>query len=304
MVPNIGRTTPFFFGPQTLPERLLGIGSTQDPLMLGLCTKESLDLLRNVGTGAYLCVDATYCLNNRGFPVVIYGVADTEYKFRFAAIFIVSHETAAMYRETMVALSSIANIAVGISLQPSHVLSDGCKSIASAIAGFWPSATHLMCYAHMMRAARRHIKKNHDASTASLVVEGIRLLHRTYSEAEFATAKAALVPTWPARVQAYMTSQWLEGRHSRWQRYWALPGLPYSNQGQETFNRLLKDHFTLRRRCKISECLDALFRAAQYFSERRQEELARTQEPIFFLSVNDRSRSATSGRPSDVPTQR
>ena len=44
------------FGQQTLPERLLGIGSTQDPL--GICSKELLDLLRNVGTGGCLFVDA------------------------------------------------------------------------------------------------------------------------------------------------------------------------------------------------------------------------------------------------------
>lgn len=55
----------------------------------------------------------------------------------------------------------------------------------------YPGTTH-----HMMRPARRH------ASTANLVIEGIRLLRRTYSEAKFATAKAAMVPTWPAREQA------------------------------------------------------------------------------------------------------
>ena len=111
-------STPFFFGPQTLPDRLLGIGSREDPLMIGIATKTTLELLRGVASDGILCIDSTYCLNNRAFPVIIYGVADSDHAFRLAAMFVVSLETAAMYQHTMSALTSITNVAFGFDCRP------------------------------------------------------------------------------------------------------------------------------------------------------------------------------------------
>lgn len=275
---DIDRTTPFFFGPQTLPNRLLGRGTKTDPLLLGLCTKASLELLETVNRkNGYLCVDATYCLNNRGFPVVIYGVADKDHSFRLVAIFLVSNEKRDTYRQTLMAMCAIASCAVGIDLQPSFVLSDGAKSISRACIDFWPDAEHIMCYAHMMRAARRNLRKKLDEPTLAKMVQDIRRIHRTNSIEEYQTVKNELFATWPANVQRYMTRNWLEGINSSWQRFRGLKDLPYSNQGQESYNRLLKEHFTMRRKCKMSECIDALFRAAQYSADRliEQEEEAR-----------------------------
>ena len=168
--------------------------------------------------------------------------------------FLVSNETRDTYRQTLMAMSAIASCAVGIDLQPSFVLSDVAKNISRACIDFWPSAEHIMCYAHMMRATRRHLRRELDELTLAQIVLDIRRIHRTYSLEGYETVATELLTTWPESVQRYMTSQWLQGINSKWQRFRGIKGLLYSNQGKESYNRLLKE-FTMRRKCKICDLL-------------------------------------------------
>lgn len=295
-------STPFFFGPQTLPDRLLGIGTKRDPLMLGIATKTTLELLRGVSSSGILCVDATYCLNNRAFPVVIYGVADSEHAFRLAAMFVISRETATMYQNTMSALTSLTNVAFGFECRPAVVLSDGAKAIHQAVGSQWPQSEHLMCYAHMTRAVRRRLSQSTDPQVYEDVRATIRSMHNCRSLDEYTAMCASALQRWPAEVGEYMQGQWLEGSCSRWQLFRGRPDCPHSNQGQESFNRLLKDHFTLRRRGKMSECLDALCRASAYIARKILEERGQViVSPGDFVIRSGGSSSA--GRPSQARSQ-
>ena len=272
---SLDASTPFFFGPQTLADRLLGVGSKQDPLMLGIATRTTLELLWNVESSGVLCIDATYCLNNRAFPVIIYGVADSEHAFRMAAIFVVSTETAAMYRSSMAALTAITNVALGFECRPQVVLSDGAKSIHLAVSAQWPQSEHLMCYAHMTRAVRRRLSKSVPANVYQDILTTIWEMHNASSLADYEALCSRALERWPEEVCDYMRDQWLEGPCSRWQLFRGRPDCPHSNQGQESFNRLLKDHFTLRRRCKMSECMDAFCRASRYIAKKASRYIAK-----------------------------
>ena len=123
-----------------------------------------------------------------------------------------------------------------------------------------------------MRAVRRRLSQSTEAQVYEDVLSTIRSMHDCSSLSEYQTLCASAIQRWPEVVSQYMQNQWLEGPCSRWQLFRGRPDCPHSNQGQESFNRLLKDHFTLRRRCKMSECLDALCRASQYIARRILEE--------------------------------
>ena len=194
-----------------------------------------------------------------------------------------------------------------VEVRPSVVLSDGAKSIFRAVADCWPDAEHIICYAHMMRAVRRRLAKSIEPDVYEDLILTIREMHSCRSLRDFEELCEAALSRWPEEVATYRQGQWLQGPCSRWQIFRGRPDCPHSNQGQESFNRLLKDNFTFRKRCKMSECLDALCRAAQYVSDRIAEEtgnrsLVGQNLGVFAFRVGA-SLPSESGRPPMAPIQ-
>ena len=62
---------PFYFGPQAVPGCSLGSGAVNDPLILGIASRYTLSSLRFLEEEAVLCIDGTYGLNDRNFPVIV-----------------------------------------------------------------------------------------------------------------------------------------------------------------------------------------------------------------------------------------
>ena len=316
--PSIGPSTPFFFGPATMPGHLLGIGSPEDPLMIGITTVKTLKHLRHLNTVGVLCLDATYALNGKEFPIIIYGVTDLMHSFHPVAFFLVSDETEIMYHATMSALTAIAFVAAGIELRPAIVLSDGARAIHSAVSAHWPQSEHLMCYAHMGMAVRKHLRTPRFRLIVSMdllqtICGQLNRLHETRSIEEYNSLRAEFLPTWPPEVAEYLTQQWLEGQCSRWQKFTGRPNGVHSNQGQECFNRLLKT-FSLRRRGKISECVELLTRVMAYAATRSNEFVVIPAVSTTFVSRSRRGPSrrvavhiadeSNSGRPPRAQVQR
>ena len=298
--------------------RTLGNGSDNDPLVVGISTIKTLRHLQHLGTVGVLCLDATYSLNGKDFPVIIYGVADAAHSFHPVAFFVVSDESAETYKKTMAALASAAFLATGIELAPEVVLSDGALSIHAAVAEKRPHAEHLMCYAHMCRAAKKHLQKPQfrtiiDEEFFQRLRDDLNRLHQSTSSEKFAAIKLQIIPDWPVEVAGYMTNQWLEGPCSRWQKFCGRPGGIHSNQGQECFNRLAKV-FSLRKRAKMSECFSNLIRLMEYAAT-RQKEFRITSGSTEFVGRSRRGRrsrrsrrrrnsASDSGRPTLAPRQR
>lgn len=291
--PSIEPSAPFFFGQGTMPGQLLGEGTEEDPLMVGVTTVKTLNLLRHLNTVGVLCLDATYALNGKELPVIVYGVTDLMHSFHPVAFFLVSEETEQIFQATMSGLTAIAFVAAGIELRPPIVLSDGAKAIHSAVSSYWPQAEHLMCYAHMCMAVRKHFRTPRFRLIVSmelyqLIRSQLYRLYKTKSIQEYNSLRAEFLPTWPTEVADYLNQQWLEGQCSRWQEFTGRPNGVHSNQGQECFNRLLKT-FSFRRRGKISECLNVLHRVMAYAA-------SRTDNPFITSPVNSTTFASRSRR--------
>ena len=90
-------------------------------------------MLAHLSTEAVLCLDGTYGLNDRKFPVIVYGVTDENHSFHLVAAFLVSREVADIYKVTMRAIIAIASHVCGIAVEPTLILADGARSITRAI---------------------------------------------------------------------------------------------------------------------------------------------------------------------------
>lgn len=250
---------PFYFGPQAVPGCFLGSGDKNDPLILGIASRYTLSSLRFLEAGAVLCIDGTYGLNDRKYPVVVYGVTDWNHSFHLVAIFIVSQEIIDVYKTTIAALSSVSLHVCGIEMSPSIVLSDGSLAIARAVAEKFPAADHLMCYAHMMNAVTRHLQAQRvNAETANIVKTGLRKMHLAQSAEHFLALQSQIIPTWPAEISSYIQTEWIRGSRCKWQVYHAKVGCARSNQGTESCNNMIKKFYTLRKVSKLSECMQKL----------------------------------------------
>ena len=176
------------------------------------------------------------------------------------AIFIVSREITDVFKTTIAALSSVSLHVCGIEISPSIVLSDGSIPIARAVAEKFPSADHLMCYAHMMSAVTRHLQAQRvNVETVNIVKMGLREMHLAQSAEHLLALQLQIIPTWPAEITNYIRSQWLEGSRCKWKVYHAKVGCARSNQGTESCNNMIKKFYTLRKVSKLSECMQKLF---------------------------------------------
>lgn len=301
---TIHRQKPFFFGSQTMIGQSLGSSDIGDPLIVGITSMEIILTLRHLSTVGIFCIDSTYSLNNRGFPIVVIGVTDADHSYHPVAFFAVSDEETETYRAVLRALVSIADVHAGIELQPEVVLSDGDSSIRSAVSRLWPGVEHLMCYAHMKRAAERHLKTCVSAEQVKSIMADITRMHDAKSLADFNRISAEASASWPSDVQTYMHRYWLTGNMSKWQLFRGLPEGPHSNQGQESFNRLIKKDFAKRACGKMSQCFEMLMRVARYASTREKPfAITQSQGRKEFLAKG-KAKAKAVGKPPTVPTQR
>jgi hypothetical protein len=68
---------------------VVGNGSKERPFVVGLTTKTLMLRLMRPPESFLLCVDATYKLNHRGYPVVVVGISDSSRGFHVVSMYIV-----------------------------------------------------------------------------------------------------------------------------------------------------------------------------------------------------------------------
>ena len=127
-------------------EGRLGAASPSDAaIVMGVHSLEAMRLLSEYGDVLY--VDATYGLNNRGFPNLATMVVDKHNHGHLVALFILSHESAADIGVALQALSRYAS-----PWQPQAVVMDKSDATRKAVRATWPESKIVLCRWHALRA--------------------------------------------------------------------------------------------------------------------------------------------------------
>ena len=80
-----------------------------------------------------LHVDGTYKLTWQGFPVLIFGITDTQHRFHPVSLSLVSHERTSAYEHLFTALKEAHADESGNELEPVFVIADGSAAITAAM---------------------------------------------------------------------------------------------------------------------------------------------------------------------------
>ncbi len=204
---------------------------------------------------------------------MIIGVSDANRLFHPIAFAITSHTT----ENALVRFATDVKNALTAHLgRPIHNMTDFHSSDASSpefngLAVFGETATHLMCYFHVMKAVKEKASRYGIADEIMADVKGNRIffvtiialdLHWSRDETEFNRKLDAHTQKWrnkgAAAFATYFKNQWIDGRFCKWRLFDSSPGVAGTNNPIENFNNTFKRCFTKRRRSHVASIIAVL----------------------------------------------
>jgi hypothetical protein len=197
-------------------EGCLGAAAASDAgVVIGVHSLEAMRLLSEYGDVLY--IDATYGLNNRGYPNFAAMVVDERNHGHLVALFILSHESAADIGVALQALSLYAS-----PWQPQAVVMDKSDATRKAVRVTWPECKVILCRWHALRAVNEFCHP-HLSTCAGLIKYHLSYLMRSRTvqelnhvaaemctEGYFQRLHAEITRNKEASIVHYFRSYWLE----------------------------------------------------------------------------------------------
>jgi hypothetical protein len=122
----------------------------------------------------------------------------------------------------------------------------------------YPMIQHLMCYFHVVKRCKDHLK-GYPRATKLSVCSGIEYLHCSATELEFNERYQELLSNWKSLVPdfaTYFDTQWNRAdSFSNWKIFCSAPGVARTHNAIESFNKIIKCKYHFGLQC----CLSALF---------------------------------------------
>lgn len=147
-----------------------------------------------------------------------------------------------------------------ISIEPTILICDGAKAIQNAFKMvFGDDCLILMCWFHMKKAFDKHVKQLLPKGLRDEVISDLDTLQISQNPQMFEKASKLFLEKYASYEQfvQYFGHEWLHLNRNWYEG--ASPSLvPSTNNAEETFNRLLKDEKTLRRRLPLKEYVNCV----------------------------------------------
>ena len=258
----------FVFGIHGTAALNLGNGSDENPFFIGFTSLRLFHRLGSYQGRLVVHLDATYKLNDRGYPLLVMGFSDTAKKFHLISLAVSSHETASAYTHLCSKTSLIYQSLFGRPLLPMVVVSDGAGAIFEAVSMTWPTAEHLMCTFHLQQA---FLKRFANRDKKQWAKELLNSLIYTKSQQDFdrqlVAAQNQLITDGFRVPSDYLRRTWVSSVQSKWQVFRAFPGCPRTNNALESFNRVYKTtYFANMLKSKMSACISLILRSINQIS--------------------------------------
>jgi hypothetical protein len=159
-------------------------------------------------------------LCERGFPLIVFGLSDIAGQFFPIAFGIVSHEQESDFTTFYQTLFELCE-QLGIVTKINYLIQDACGASANAASKFFgPNLNILMCFFHVIKNCKEHLK-GVDEKLKSHVVNDINYLHFCRNEFEFKIAKYNIYEKWVANglvdFKNYFETQWVQNtKFNKW----------------------------------------------------------------------------------------
>ena len=166
-------------------------------------------------------IDCTYKLCERGFPVLVFGISDIMGQFFPIAFSIISHEQEddfTRFFQTLITFCLELNISPAIN----YLMMDACgASFNAANSTFGPNLNILMCFFHVLKNVKEHLK-GVDEKIKNEIVSDIKFMHYCTNIYEFEICKFNIYNKWEQKFgltdfKNYFHNQWvLNSKFNKW----------------------------------------------------------------------------------------
>ena len=133
---------------------------------------------------------------------------------------------------------------------PTYIVQDASLSEANAaLTVFGHTVTLLMCWYHMLANVKKHESLSGvSKELVDMIIVDLTRLHYCLKY-EYEQYKSIVINKWNTYFELnafvkYVIPQWFEGKFSNWQVFASPPGFASTNNPLESFNKIIKLHFT------------------------------------------------------------
>jgi hypothetical protein len=138
----------------------VGRGTDGEPTLVGITTRALLGRLR-YARDKVLHIDATFKLNQSGYPVIVFGVSDQGRSFHPVALFVTSQLQATHYKRALERLFQQYEECFVDAPVVSDIMTDADDALYNALGLVFEARgdmrpQHLMCFFHVMMNVKKH----------------------------------------------------------------------------------------------------------------------------------------------------
>ncbi|ETP27147.1 hypothetical protein F441_00313, partial [Phytophthora nicotianae CJ01A1] len=266
--PTVSDTNPFSFGwkrdGRGKPD--VGNGSDEKPFLVGLTTKRLLLNAARDPEAFVFHMDATFKLNQVGYPVIVCGISDKCRSFHLMALFITSQRLEDIYATVLTELRRIfASVSGGRQLVVKFVMADAEAAQQNKVVRVFGADcefVYLMCFYHVMAKVHEKLKSVPDRLRDQVMAD-VYDLHFAASQDVYDEQVKPILTSWSDEeqmvwIRGYFERTWVTSAFWRWQCFHTPSGYATTNNPVEQFNRLIKCDYTLRTKHKIGTLIQLL----------------------------------------------
>lgn len=239
------------------------------------------NLLKQCISADILHADATYKLIWQGYPVLIAGTTDKNRKFHPICLTVTTNECKADFKTMFQGVKSNLLSIFSHTFEPKILVCDAAKSIQNAFRDVFGKETFVkMCWAHAKKKICTKLDQTTEKNFRKYLLEDIDALQSATSVEVFSAASKLFLKKWKDQKAfvKYFKKEWLI-KNPNWY-LGAAPISPATNNALESFNRVIKDHNTLRERIPLARFLVVAEEMVNSWSLQATEEKFATQPEL------------------------
>jgi hypothetical protein len=253
----------YFYTKDESQRLILGDGSDDHPFVSGLTSKKMLSVINTAIQYQNMCkivlhIDCTFKCNDNEFPVLVIGITDVQQQFHPLSINVISHRDSDTYYRAFEEFKLLLRLIYpDVEFSPDFIMTDCDDSERKAALLSFPMTTHLMCFFHVQKNVKEHLRKQSKAIQEQYKKD-VQDLHESIDQKEYDSKYQEIFNKWSVSLPEfanYFDSQWNNGNFVSWKIFNSSPGVATTNNALESFNKTIKKSYTLA----IRHTLPALF---------------------------------------------
>ncbi|CAF1306954.1 unnamed protein product, partial [Rotaria sordida] len=206
-----------------------------------------------------LAIDCTYKITSCELPLLIFGTSDINRRYFPMGLCLISTDETTKTFVTF--LKGIQVWAATANHQPytiNVIMADGAPGLTAAVSNELPTCRRLMCWPHVLRKVREHRSLIKNKEKFLMVEKDIKELQLAFNDQVFFAGAKLMLEKWATdkdlnKFSQYFSEQWLS--HLCYWYEGAARFTPSSNNGLESLNGRIKQHYTMRNKLPLAPFL-------------------------------------------------